>query len=169
MLQAKVIAPAVPALWSTARRFRYQAQDCPLTLRQAADEYLQGHPEVLHADKLSAESAALFRSHDICHVIFGLDTTVRDEVLADFWTVFGTDVGLRRYLRYLRETPEAKELFRAIGYGKAMLWTIRAAPQIGKVWLRSRRMSKKWPWLVPDSFLTRPLNTLRQDFSIRVI
>ncbi len=124
---------------------------------------------MLQASKLSAEGTALFFSHDICHVIFGLDTTIRDEVLADFWTVFASDVGLRRYLRYLRETPEAKELFRAIGYGKAVLWTIRAFPEIAKVWLRSRRMSKKWPWLVPDSFWIRPLNTLRHDFNIRVI
>ena len=85
-LQAMSALWAVPALWGSARRFDYQAQDCPPTLRQAADEYRQEHPEALQADKLGAESTALFRSHHICHVIFGLDTTVRDEVLADFWT-----------------------------------------------------------------------------------
>jgi hypothetical protein len=30
---------------------------------------------------LSDESAELFRSHDICHVIFGLDTTFADEAM----------------------------------------------------------------------------------------
>jgi hypothetical protein len=169
ILQAMPATRAVTALWSSARRFRYQAQDCPLTLRQAADEYRQGHPDALQEDRLSGESTALFRSHDICHVIFGLETTVSDEVLADFWTIFGTDIGLRRYLRYLRETPEAKERFRAIGYGRSVLWTIRAVPQVVEAWLRSRQMSKKWPWLVPDSFWMRPLGTWRREFNIRII
>lgn len=65
MLQAKATVPAVPASWGTAKRFRYQAQDCSLTLCQAADEYLEGHPRVPHADTLSAKGTALFCSHVI--------------------------------------------------------------------------------------------------------
>lgn len=90
-------------------------------------------------------------------------------MLTDFWTIFGTDIGLHRYLHYLRETPETKELHRVIGYDRATLWTIRAVPQIGKASPRSRRMSKRWPWVVPGSFWMQPLNTLRREFNIRVI
>ncbi len=66
MLQAKVIAPAAPAFWSTAKRFRYQAQDCPLTLRQAADEYLQGHPEVLLRGHRRCVASAHGHQEDSC-------------------------------------------------------------------------------------------------------
>ncbi len=42
---------------------------------------------------LAPESAALFRRHDICHVIFGLDTTIADEAMADTRTMLSCDVG----------------------------------------------------------------------------
>jgi hypothetical protein len=50
---------------------------------------------------LSEGSAELFRSHDVCHVIFGLDTTFADEALVDARTLLSCDAGVRKYARYL--------------------------------------------------------------------
>ena len=66
-----------------AQRFLYQEQRCSLTLGAALEEYFRGHPGLLREQEMDPESAALFRSHDVCHVVFGLDTRLQDEVLAD--------------------------------------------------------------------------------------
>ena len=65
-------------------RARYQAQDSHQTLLEALDEYYARNlGRVRRPSELAPESAALFRSHDLCHVIFGLDTTLADEAMAD--------------------------------------------------------------------------------------
>jgi hypothetical protein len=62
--------------------------------------------------QLTEDSARFFRSHDIAHVVFGLDTTLNDEALGDAWTLLGTDDGLQRYVSYLRTNPEAQQLMK---------------------------------------------------------
>jgi hypothetical protein len=58
------IAHATVNPWGSAKHFRYQAQVCRLTLRQAAHERLLGHPEAVHAeDKLSAVPVSTLREN----------------------------------------------------------------------------------------------------------
>ena len=99
-------------------RFEYQRQDSAQTLAAGLNEYYRGHPCVIRPDAISPESAALFRRHDICHVIFGLDTTIVDEAMADLRTMLSTDVGVRRYVQYLRTSKEHRISSRR--------WAIRA-------------------------------------------
>src|SRR5215469_15871298 len=106
-------------------RFEYQRQDSTLTLAAGLDEYYRGHPALIRPEAISPESAELFRPHDICHVIFGLDTTMVDEAMADLRTLLGTDVGLRRYLHYVRTNKEAKQIFEQIGYLRVLGATVR--------------------------------------------
>ena len=70
-----------------------------------------------------------FVAHDICHVIFGLDTTLDDEALADTRTLFSCDVGFRRYTAYLTEDKQAKALFKELGYLKSIWVTVLAVPR----------------------------------------
>ena len=79
------------------------------------------------------------------------------------------DVGLRRYARYLSSTPEAKALFKELGYGRAVWTTILAIPRILRAVAESWRMTKKWPWKPPASDLGRTLAELRKEYGIRVI
>jgi hypothetical protein len=101
--------------------FQYQRQDSDLTLREGLAEYYEGHPGLFRPSQLTKDSARFFRSHDVAHVVFGLDTTLTDEALADAWTLLGTDVGLRRYVGYLRTNPEAQQLMRQIGWARTAL------------------------------------------------
>src|SRR5262245_52459125 len=51
----------------------YQEQDSSQTLREGLAEYYRANPGIVtRPANLPAESVALFRSHDMCHVIFGL-------------------------------------------------------------------------------------------------
>ena len=118
---------------------------------------------------LAPESAALFRSHDLCHVIFGLDTTLADEAMADFRTLFCCDVGWRRYAAYMTQDPEAKAIFRELGYWRAIAITLRVIPRIFRALIEAARMRQRWPWTPPAAFESRPLCHLRREFGIRLI
>lgn len=151
-----------------AVRFNYQRQDSTLTLAQGLDEYYRGHPGLIRLEA-TLESAALFRHHDICHVIFGLDTTMVDEAMADLRTVLSTDVGLRRYLRYLRTNQEAQQIFKEIGYLRALGATVRAIPRFSRALAEALRARRRWPWEPPEQYLGKPLGSLRATYGIRVL
>lgn len=149
-------------------RFRYQEPDAKITLRQGLAEYYAEHPGLFRPDQLSKDSARFFRAHDIAHVIFGLDTTLRDEALADVWTIFGTDVGLRRYARYIRTNPEAKMLMKQIGLARTVFISLQILPQLPSVWFRARRMSRKWVWDNNEDFMGVPLREIRTELNLRL-
>ncbi|MGH6822167.1 MAG: hypothetical protein ACREC4_01540 [Methylocella sp.] len=132
---------------SATRRCRYQNQDADMTLAEAlAEYYAANHGRVLRPGDLSEASAELFRGHDMCHVIFGLDTTLADEALADTRTLLSCDVGVRKYVRYLTTNPEAKAIFKELGYLKSSWITILAVPRVLRAIREAWKMPRKWPW-----------------------
>jgi hypothetical protein len=159
-----------PSGHRTEPRRRYQAQDSDQTLAEGlAEYYVQNRGRVLPPEALAPESAALFRSHDMCHVIFGLDTTLDDEGMADVRTLLSCDVGWRRYARYMTSDPEAKAIFRELGYAKAVWTTLRVIPRMLRAVSEAIRMRKRWPWIPPEEYQGRSLSDLRREFGIRVI
>jgi hypothetical protein len=149
---------------------RYQMQDSPQTLAEGLAEYYAVNAgRVTRPEALDADSVALFRSHDICHVIFGLDTTLADETLTDARTLLSCDVGARRYARYLRTDPSAKALFKELGVARALWSVAAAAPRIGRAMIEAWRTPRQWPWDPPADFQERRLGDLRRAFRITVI
>ncbi|HUO12259.1 MAG TPA: hypothetical protein VMU37_05830 [Caulobacteraceae bacterium] len=157
---------AKPAL----RPLRYQDQDSSLTLAEGLEEYYAANAgKVVRPRDLAPESAALFRSHDICHVIFGLDTNLADEGMADVRTLLSCDVGWRRYAKYMTSDPAAKAIFKELGYVRAIGITLWLIPRMIRAIIEAFRMRKRWPWTPPGSFRERPLADLRREFRIRLI
>src|SRR5262249_20080737 len=149
---------------------KYQRQDSPLTLSEGLEEYYAANEGVVRRPRdLPPESYGLFRNHDMCHVIFGLGTTLDDEAMADVRTLFSCDVGWRRYSTYLAQDKQAKALFKELGYLTAIKATLRSTPRIWRAFLESRRMKKLWPWSPPEAFQTRSLRDLRDEFGICVM
>lgn len=152
------------------RRFGYQRQDSPQSLAQGLAEYYAANVgRVTPPEALPPESAALFRSHDICHVIFGLDTTLADETLADTRTLLSCDVGAQRYAAYLNSDPQARAIFRQTGWGAIVWTTLRCLPRIVRAGFEALRMRKRWPWVPPDSYRERSLADLRAEYGIRLV
>ncbi|MEO8812904.1 MAG: hypothetical protein ABI376_08350 [Caulobacteraceae bacterium] len=154
----------------SARRRHYQAQDARMTLADGLAEYYAANAgRVTPPGALPLESQALFRSHDICHVIFGLDTTLEDEAMADTRTLLSSDVGWGRYSRYLSSDAQTKAIFKEVGYLTVLRGTLRAVPRmlraVGEAW----RMHGRWPWEPPEAFMDRTLADLRREFRIRVV
>lgn len=151
-------------------RLQYQKQDSPLTLSEGLSEYYAANlGRVTRPADLPPESAALFKNHDMCHVIFGLSTTLADETLADTRTVFSCDVGWRRYTDYLRTDPQAKAILADLGWLRATAITLACLPRIARAGLEALRMKKRWPWVPPDAYARRTLADLRAEYGIRVI
>lgn len=149
---------------------QYQRQESPLTLDEGLAEYYAANlGRVTRPADLPPKSAALFRSHDMCHVIFGLSTTLADETLADTRTLFSCDVGWRRYSAYLRTDAQAKALFAELGWLKAIGITLACLPRIARAGVEAFRMAKPWPWEPPETYGRRTLADLRREHGIRVI
>ncbi len=149
---------------------RYQAQDSTQTLAEGLEEYYARNiGRVARPSTLAQESAALFRSHDCCHVIFGLDTSLADEAMADVRTLFSCDVGWGRYAAYMTQDPEAKAIFKELGYWRAIAITLRVVPRIFRALIESVRMRRRWPWTPPANFESRRLCDLRREFVIRLV
>ncbi len=146
----------------------YLDQDCTQTLREALDAYYAGIDGLITEDNAEKWVADLFRSHDIGHVVFGCDTTVRGEPLADLFCIFGTDCTLREYLRYA-ELPEAKAVFVEAGFVTMVTATVLSVPGMLLSLWRSFRMREPWPFWDNDAWLDTPLNEIRERFGIRVI
>jgi hypothetical protein len=165
-MAALVIRPYADA---AATRHRYQEQDSQQTLAEGLEEYYRANEGVVALPTtLARESAALFRSHDMCHVIFGLDTTLADETMADTRTLLSCDVGWRTYVSYYKD-PLAQAVFKELGLWRTIGVTLRTVPRIIRAIAQARRMSKKWPWRPPESYRTRTLAELRRKYGIRVM
>jgi hypothetical protein len=149
---------------------RYQGQNSGQTLAEGLEEYYRANlGRVTRPDDLPAESAALFRSHDMCHVIFGLNTTPGDEAMADFRTLLSCDVGARRYGAYLMQDKQAQALFKEFGYLRSVWVTVLTVPRIVLAILEAGRMKRRWPWVPSEAYERRTLAELRGEFGIRVL
>jgi hypothetical protein len=149
---------------------RYQRQDSPQTLADGLEEYYAANiGKVVRPRDLAPESADLFRSHDLCHVIFGLDTSLADEGMADVRTLLSCDVGWRRYTKYMTSDPAAKAIFKELGYLRAIGITLWVVPRMIRAIGEAFRMPRRWPWIPPESFRDRSLADLRREFGIRLV
>lgn len=155
---------------SRRRSLGYQSPQSTQTLAEGLDEYYAANEAaVTRPSTLPPESAELFRSHDLCHVIFGLDTELGDEFMADVRTMLSCDVGLLRFVDYLRADRQARMLFARIGVARSIGVTVRTLPRIVWAVLEMGRIRKRWPWTPPDDYLRRGLLDLRREHGIRLI
>jgi hypothetical protein len=146
----------------------YTRQDSAQTLREGLAEYYARNPGLLEPGALPADAAALFRQHDAAHVVFGCDTSLRGETLVDTWTIFGSSIGLRGYLAYLR-LPQVNQVFAETGYARILRELMRSLPDVVRVAWRGLRLARKWPWREYESRLDAPLRRVREELRIRVV
>ena len=146
----------------------YQATEAEITLEQGIVEYRELNPELDDSRKATPEGAEFFRCHDVVHVIFGCDTSLLNEAMADAWTLFGTTVTLRQFLGFMK-VEEHQSIMETIGWPAVILTFFKAIPAILLIALRSTTMTKRWPWDSFSSYLQMPLGEIRREFHIRPI
>ena len=147
----------------------YLKQDCELTL----NEGLELHYGVNSTFKENVIKVPAFYNHDIVHVLFGLETTVENESLADTRVIFATNWGFKKYFNDYMRNPDAikiiMKIFKDIGYVRGIVLSIKSLPNLFRVIIDCKKMSKKWGVNPDDRLLNTKLSELRKEYNIKVI
>ena len=106
-----------------------------------------------------------FERHDMIHVLFGLDTSLRHEAQADGWTLMASDISWTDIRAFMKLTEE-QELIAEIGPWAIAWGFVRAVPDYMAMAWRARRLHKKWPWCANDSYRERKVAEIRREFGI---
>ena len=150
----------------------YQDQNCSLTLQEGLNCYYEAFPESTEILKDSMDSGTLLRDHDCTHVIFGLDISIEQESILDTWVLWGSKWELRYLLGY-QKLPQIKQLYKnlvnEIGYFGfiKILWKLGGIKR--KVIFRTLKMKKKWPFKMPEEYLSMKILDLREMYGIKVL
>jgi len=150
----------------------YQKQDCDLTLQEGLDCYYNTFPETTEIFEDNEESGTLLRDHDCTHVIFGLDTSIEQESILDSWVVWGSKWKLK-YIWGYQSLPQIKQLYKDLYREFGVLGFIKIFWKLGgvkrKVMFRTFKMKKKWPFKMPDEYLSMKISDLREEHGIKVL
>ena len=150
----------------------YQKQDCDLTLQEGLDCYYKSFPETTEIFEDNNESGTLLRDHDCTHVVFGLDISIEQESILDSWVLWGSKWELKYLLGYMK-LPQIKQLYKdlinEIGYFGfvKILWKLGGIKR--KVMFRAFKMKKKWPFKMPEEYLSMKISDLREMHGIKVL
>jgi len=150
----------------------YQKQDCDLTLQEGLDCYYNTFPETTEIFEDNEESGTLLRDHDCTHVIFGLDTSIEQESILDSWVVWGSKWKLK-YIWGYQSLPQIKQLYKDLYREFGVLGFIKIFWKLGgvkrKVIFRAFKMKKKWPFKMPDEYLSMRISDLRENHGIKIL
>ena len=147
-------------------------QDCTMTLQEGLEELYIQNPHVAASSKIKGKS---FQDHDLTHVIFGCDTSIRGEIILKPWILFGTNIS-RQELRDYANDEEVKRLNKEgiALMGGPLLFTLKLVfmvPEFFVTWfLRVRKMKNKWPHSsISDEMLRKRIVDLRREYGIQVV
>ena len=147
---------------------QFQDQECKLTLRDALAEFYSVNSHILSKPKPKTIWTELLIHHDVSHVFFGVNTSLLDETAGDCWTLFGTDLSFKEYLAYAN-TPEGKKLLKDIGVINIIKALIISLPLLYKIYLRSRKMTRKWEIRSYEQYMNMPLVEIRNEFNLKIL
>lgn len=150
----------------------YQKQDCDLTLQEGLERYYKSFPESTEILEDSKETGTLLRDHDCTHVIFGLDISIEQEAILDSWVLWGSKWKLSYLLSY-QNLPQLKQLYKDLYKEFGVFGFIKIYWKIGsikrKVIYRALKMKKKWPFKMPEDYLSMKISDLREMHGIKIL
>jgi len=147
---------------------QFQKQDCELTLGQGLEEFY-----ALNACKFSqpvpdTKWGKLMAAHDACHVLFGVNTTLVEEAYGDMWTMCATTMKFKDFTEF-GENDEARDLLQEIGLMNLIMGWLKSLPGIFNIFLRSRKMTKKWAIWQFENRLNDRLVDLRKEHNLKIL
>ena len=150
----------------------YQKQDCDLTLQEGLDCYYKSFPDTTKVFEDDNSSGTLLRDHDCTHIIFGLDISIEQESILDSWVVWGSKWELK-YIWGYQSLPQIKQLYKDLYKEFGILGFIKIFWKLGsvkrKVIFRAFKMKKKWPFKMPEEYLSMKISDLREEHGIKIL
>lgn len=150
----------------------FQDQECSLTLREGVElyrGYLKKNGKKILSDP---EGSATILAHDATHVIFGLDTSLEEEQILNYWTLFGTSFTWKEIMAYngREEVSDfTKDILKEVGAVNMVMLTIRSIIPFFQVLSNLRSKKKKWPFVFPNELMERSVTSLREEYGIKIL
>lgn len=112
------------------------------------------------------------KAHDICHIIFGCDTSLLGEFRVELWSAFGTNLGTIGYSKIAsnkKVLKEPLEIVRKIGYFKVLWLMLTHIFEVIRIPYLSRKMKKKWVCFSEEQYLKKTIGEIREEFGVLLI
>lgn len=145
----------------------YQRRNTALTLEEGLREYYASRDGLIDGRGVSSAAQDFFRCHDVAHVVFACDTTLRDEAIVKIWSAFGTTAGLSLLRAY--RLPESQEIYEQLRWSDIVRTAVHSLVLVPRVLWRCLRMRKRWPWVEFSSYLRVPLVEIRREYGIEPV
>ena len=114
----------------------------------------------------------MLRDHDCTHVIFGLDISIEQESILDTWVVWGSKWKLK-YIWGYQSLPQIKQLYKDLFKEFGILGFLKIFWKLGgikrKTMFRAFKMKKKWPFKMPEEYLSMKISDLREEHGIKIL
>ena len=105
-------------------------------------------------------------------MIFGLDISIEQEAILDSWVLWGSKWKLSYLLSY-KNLPQLKQLYKDLYKEFGVFGFIKIYWKIGgikrKVIYRALKMKKKWPFKMPEDYLSMKISDLREMHGIKIL
>tara|TARA_B100000676_G_scaffold296559_1_gene337045 strand:+ start:231 stop:722 length:492 start_codon:yes stop_codon:yes gene_type:complete len=153
----------------------FQKQNCQLTLEEGLEVYYEAFEDqgsILRGDTLPE----FIFGHDCTHVIFGLGLSLKEEAILDTYTIYGCKNSLKIIFKAAGQIFKSKELLNL--YKKlisehgliGLLRLVNSSKKSKKIArIKTKKMKKKWSYIVPKSYLSYQISDLRDEYGISVL
>ena len=153
----------------------FQKQNCQLTLEEGLEIYynaFEDQESILKGDTLPE----FIFGHDCTHVIFGLGLSLKEEAILDTYTIYGCKNSIKIIIKAAGQIFKSKELLNL--YKKlisehgliGLLKLVNSSKKSKKIArIKTKKMKKKWSYIVPKSYLSFKINDLRDEYGISVL
>lgn len=117
--------------------------------------------------KMSNAMMQMFEYHDAVHVLFGCGTTLKDEIAAHVWMVFGTTAKLSEMHSSVANL-EHRNVLSGIGHLKLVGIWVSCLPHIFSIIARCSQMKKRLALEELAKLKEQPLCDIRREHGIVV-
>ena len=153
----------------------FQKQNCQLTLEEGLEIYynaFEDQESILKGDTLPE----FIFGHDCTHVIFGLGLSLKEEAILDTYTIYGCKNSIKIIIKAAGQIFKSKELlnlYKKLIYEHGLIGLLKLVNSSKKskkiARIKTKKMKKKWSYIVPKSYLSFKINDLRDEYGISVL
>ena len=154
--------------FSRTKVAQFQEQNCELTLKEALEEFYAVNKHILSKPVADTKWTELLVHHDVSHVFFGVNTSVLDETVGDYWTLFASDLTFKEHFDYAN-TPEGKKVFNDVGLMNMIKALIMSLPLLFQIYTRSRKMTCKWKSRGYEPLMSLSLQEIRSQHNLKIL
>lgn len=148
--------------------YAFQQPDSLLTLREGLEEYYRVNPGFTGTDDFLGQSRQTVIDHDVCHVVFGVGTSSKEELMIETITAFGCQVPIKK----IPEITQPKffvAIIKHFGLFRLIRRFVLTTPKIAETLFMVKRMKKRWPHFSYAEYMDMPLKDIREEFGINIV